>query len=208
MKTKIQFQEVDYLSLIEKSESDKSDKLTKINELDGELSAIIERVASIEVESTYNSTIIGDISRGSFRTFLLNKVMQKFNELLAIVSIELMKDKPVVLDFDGNKVEILYDNKVYEQLSSGERKRVDIAIELTVRKYKSLVKGISFNLLVMDETFDSLDKVGINSIFKAVEVSGTCSSFFVVSHRNDIFLNYDRSYTVIKRNGLTTLEGR
>lgn len=208
MKHKIHFEEVNYRTLISKSLSDKSDRLSEISELEGKISEKSTLITDIETNQDLNSTILGDISRGSFRTFLLNKVMDKFNELLAIVSIELMKDKPVILDFDGNKVEILYDNKVYEQLSSGERKRVDISIELTVRKYKSLVKGVSFNLLVMDETFDSLDRVGINSIFKAVEVSGTCSSFIVVSHRNDIFLDYDRKYTVVKRNGLTTLEGR
>lgn len=208
MKHKIHFEEVDYKTLISKSLSDKSDKLSEISELEGEINKKSTLIIDIETNQGLNSTILGDISRGSFRTFLLNKVMDKFNELLAVVSIELMKDKPVILDFDGNKVEILYDNKVYEQLSSGERKRVDISIELTVRKYKSLVKGVSFNLLVMDETFDSLDRVGINSIFKAVEVSGTCSSFIVVSHRNDIFLDYDRKYVVVKRNSLTTLEGR
>ena len=91
-------------------------------------------------------------------------------------------------------------------MSSGEKRRLDIAIELTKRKYKSLVTGINFNLLVLDEILDTLDPTGISAIFDAVDVSGACESFMIISHRSDISMDYSQRVRVIKEEGNSRLE--
>ena len=91
-------------------------------------------------------------------------------------------------------------------MSGGERNRIDIALELTKRKYKSMVTGLEFNMLVMDEVIDGLDAYGISAIFDAVEISGSCDSFLVISHRKDIELDYHRVIKVIKEDNLSRIE--
>lgn len=189
----------------EKMKSDIISKEEEIKAVESEIETLQNRGKELEEKNSRLSTILSDISRGSFRNFLLEKTMMNFNYLLSQISIELMKDEPVKLQFDGNKIEIMYNNKYYEQMSGGEKKRIDIAVELTVRKYKSLVSGINFDLLVMDETFDSLDKKGIDNLFNAVEASGTTDKFFVISHREDACLNYDQKIVICKKDGFSTI---
>lgn len=187
-----------YLNKIKESED-------KIQDMKNDLEELQPLYDSKYKESKSISEILYDLSRGQFRTFLLDKTMKNFNHLLSQISLELMKDEPVRLLFNGDKIEILYKDKYYEQMSGGEKKRIDIAMELTVRKYKSLVSGVNFNLLVMDETFDSLDKIGIDSLFNAVEASGTTESFVVISHRENACLNYDRKVVVCKEEGISRI---
>lgn len=198
----------DKVGIVDRTESIQKE----IDEIESEGESLIKEIDSLKPEldkykksSERLSVIVGDISRGQFRTFLLDKTMKNFNNLLSQISKELMVDEPVRLLFDGNRIEIVYKDKFYEQMSGGEKKRIDIALELTVRKYKSLVSGVNFNLLVMDETFDSLDKLGIDSLFNAVEASGTTDSFVVISHREDACLNYDRKIVISKVDGLSKI---
>lgn len=198
----------DKVGIVDRTESIQKE----IDEIESEGESLIKEIDSLKPEldkykksSERLSVIVGDISRGQFRTFLLDKTMKNFNNLLSQISKELMVDEPVRLLFDGNRIEIVYKDKFYEQMSGGEKKRIDIALELTVRKYKSLVSGVNFNLLVMDETFDSLDKLGIDSLFNAVEASGTTDSFVVISHREDACLNYDRKIVISKIDGLSKI---
>lgn len=188
-----------YLSII-------NDLTASIKASEGEVKKLEERRAKVGKDSEILKKIQYDVSRGTFRTFVLQKAVTTFNSILHHISIAIMKDKPIRLDFDGNNVEIMYGDKVYEQMSGGERNRVDIALELTKRKYKSIVTGLSFNLLVMDEVIDGLDSFGISTIFDAVEVSGACDSFLVISHRKDIELDYNRVFKVIKEDNCSRLE--
>jgi DNA repair exonuclease SbcCD ATPase subunit len=146
-----------------------------------------------------------DVSRGEFRGFVLRKVIKKFNDLLGTVSEALMRDDVVKLEETENGgINIKYKEKRFEQMSGGERCRVDIALELTKRMYKSIVSGVRFNLLAMDEVTDGLDAFGISAIFDAVSVSNNVKSFFVISHRDDA-VDYDRRFRVVKKDNMSKL---
>jgi DNA repair exonuclease SbcCD ATPase subunit len=136
---------------------------------------------------------------------VLRKVIKKFNDLLGTVSEALMRDDVVKLEETENGgINIKYKEKRFEQMSGGERCRVDIALELTKRMYKSIVSGVRFNLLAMDEVTDGLDAFGISAIFDAVSVSNNVKSFFVISHRDDA-VDYDRRFRVVKKDNMSKL---
>jgi DNA repair exonuclease SbcCD ATPase subunit len=152
-----------------------------------------------------SKNIAYDVSRGEFRGFVLRKVIKKFNDLLGTVSEALMRDDVVKLEETENGgINIKYKEKRFEQMSGGERCRVDIALELTKRMYKSIVSGVRFNLLAMDEVTDGLDAFGISAIFDAVSVSNNVKSFFVISHRDDA-VDYDRRFRVVKKDNMSKL---
>ena len=186
---------------------------TEILSLESKIEGLKEQVAELETSRASISSELDilkkinyDVSRGNFRTYVLQKAVKAFNTILSHISLAIMKDSPEVLEFDGNNVEIKYKTKYYEQMSGGERNRIDIALELTKRKYKSMVTGLEFNMLVMDEVIDGLDAYGISAIFDAVEISGSCDSFLVISHRKDIELDYHRVIKVIKEDNLSRVE--
>jgi ABC-type bacteriocin/lantibiotic exporter with double-glycine peptidase domain len=70
--------------------------------------------------------------------------------------------------------------------------------------YKSIVSGVKFNLLAMDEVTDGLDSFGISAIFDAVSVSNNVDSFLVISHRDEA-VDYDRRIRVVKENNLSSV---
>lgn len=198
--------EVDWNVRITALEKELSELDKNINTNNQKVEQVKGYIEGYEERLTIAKKIVQDVSRGTFRTFLLNKAMGMFNSILNSISLAMMQDSRVYLELDGNNVDIKYKNKRYEQMSGGERKRIDIAIELTKRKYKQLITGVEFDTLVMDEVTDSLDVRGINAIFDAVEVSGACNKFIIISHRADACVDYDRQVTVIKENNISRLE--
>lgn len=63
---------------------------------------------------------------------------------------------------DVQKISCTVNGKFYEGLSSGEKKRVDLAILYALR----VTARHQTNLLILDETFDSLDTLGIDFVFQ------------------------------------------
>ena len=55
------------------------------------------------------------------------------------------------------------------------------------------------NILVVDEIFDNLDRVGCEKVINLISTKlSDISSVFIVSHHSDIDIPYDRELVVIK----------
>lgn len=96
-------------------------------------------------------------------------------------------------------------NATYESLSGGERRGIDISLQLALLDIARMQSGIFPDILVFDELLDSsIDSRGINELMKIVrfkqkEVGG---KIFVISHRDEIDNEIvDNQYKVIKENG-------
>jgi DNA repair exonuclease SbcCD ATPase subunit len=182
-----------------------NEKVEESKRISDGIVALDDRVSLLGRRLEVAKNISYDISRGEFRAFVLRKVIRKFNELLATVSEALMRDDVVRLEeSDNGDIQIKYKDKKFEQMSGGERCRIDLALELTKRMYKSIVSGVKFNLLAMDEVTDGLDSFGISAIFDAVSVSNNVDSFLVISHRDEA-VDYDRRIRVVKENNLSSV---
>lgn len=78
------------------------------------------------------------------------------------------------------------DDFTYQNLSQGERRRLDLAILFTWRRIAMLRNSCATNLLVVDEVLDSsLDEEGINMAMNLFR-SFKDSNIFVISHRETI----------------------
>jgi DNA repair exonuclease SbcCD ATPase subunit len=100
-------------------------------------------------------------------------------------------------------------NASYDSLSGGERRGIDIALQLSLLDIARTQAGIFPDILVFDELLDSsIDSKGINSLmgivkFKQREFGG---KFFIISHRDEIDNEYvDNQYRVVKENGFSTV---
>lgn len=69
------------------------------------------------------------------------------------------------------------------QLSGGQTRIVDIATILTLCDLQSNVQNITFNLLLFDEIFDSLDDENIGFVSKVLKELAREKSLFIISHR-------------------------
>lgn len=100
-------------------------------------------------------------------------------------------------------------NASYDSLSGGERRGIDIALQLSLLDIARTQAGIFPDILVFDELLDSsIDSRGINSLmgivkFKQKEFGG---KFFIISHRDEIDNELvDNQYRVVKENGFSTV---
>jgi len=96
---------------------------------------------------------------------------------------------------------------VYENLSSGEKRSVDIALQLAFIDVTKMRTGINLDLMVFDEILDSsVDHVGINSMMKILttlqkEIDG---KIFLITHRSEIS-DADNLYLIEKKEGFSTV---
>ena len=102
---------------------------------------------------------------------------------------EVREEIDIVLTVNGEERE-------YRQLSSGEKRRVDIALlfsilDLSVNK---------FNILVLDEVFDiSLDEGGCELVMNILrEKSQYVDSLFVISHKEELVDKFDNVIVIDK----------
>lgn len=97
-----------------------------------------------------------------------------------------------------NKIDLLVNTpnakKTYQELSSGEKRRVGISLNIAFMQYLQTQIG-GTNLVVLDELFDNLDQEGIGTVVNLLsEISSKDMVVLVISHNpdlkfNDSFLN-------------------
>ena len=98
----------------------------------------------------------------------------------------------------------------YWNLSGGERKRVDSAIIFCFIDLLRLQTGVSYNLCMIDELFDSaIDEKGLEKILeilrKYVTTNDVC--VYLVSHNpNTTRFDIDNTVYLQKKDGITTLK--
>ena len=96
----------------------------------------------------------------------------------------------------------------YNSLSSGEQRRVDVAISLTLQDILMRKSNTQSNMLIYDELFESLDAVGSETIIDLLkERLGSVASIFVVTHNDMLKPLFDNTVTVVKEeNGMSIIE--
>lgn len=90
----------------------------------------------------------------------------------------------------------------YKALSSGERRKVEIALLFALRS--TIVSPV--DILIIDEVFDHLDNQSLELVNLILRdfVDSYNIPVFVVSHKSDLVLDYDYKVKVIKnKNGVT-----
>lgn len=172
----------------EKQLNEISDKILYYNNKHDNIDLRISAISKME------SAVKRDF-RGVLLTNVINYINNKSKEYCMLV---FGTDK---LDFilDGNNISISYDKKEYENLSGGEKVRVDIIIQLALRDMLCKFLNFSSNILAIDEIFDALDNIGCenitNLIFKELK---DVENIYIITHRADLPISCDNEITVEK----------
>ena len=139
------------------------------------------------------------IATRDFRGYLLGNIIVYINSRLKQYSSYLFGSPIVEMKIDGNSINILYDDRQYENLSGGERHKVDIIIQLAIRDMLCEFTSFSCNIIALDEVFDNLDTQSCQSIIDLFSNSLVdIESIFIITHHSDIEIPYDTQLKVIK----------
>ncbi|AAV35890.1 orf70 [Lactobacillus phage LP65] len=160
----------------------------------------------------------GVFSNTGIKSFVLEQVYPAINESLekymsvltdgsisATISAVTENKSGNVSDKINIKVFRDAESTDYDSLSSGEQRRFDVALSLSLQDYVSSNSGI--NVLFLDEIFDSLDAVGVDKVMTLLkEKSKQYSSVFVISHSTELKDNFDNEIKVVKTEAGTKIE--
>ena len=148
--------------------------------------------------SEVNNKMFNLITR-DFRGYLLTNVIAFINNKAKEYSKELFETDKVDFILDGNNIDIYYDGKPYECLSGGERQKIDVIVQLSIRDMLCTHLDFSSNILVLDEISDNIDSIGAEKLFNLISNKLTdVESVFIISHHSDYSLPIDNTITVIK----------
>lgn len=163
-------------------------------EINNLLSDKIKLDGKIEVDNKINSVIKRD-----FRGYLLSNIISLLNSTCKEYAKEVFGHDNLRISQDGNNISITFNGKEYEVLSGGEKQKVDVIIQLAIRKVLMKYTNINANIISMDEVFDNLDDIGSENILNLLTNIISVPSIYIISHHSEIPIPYD-SQIIVKKN--------
>lgn len=112
-------------------------------------------------------------AKGELRPYLLNKDIAYLNNRMQFYIGRFFKNTEVSLLLNGAAIDIKIQadgvTKSISSLSGGEKKRVDISIQLALYDLIQTVSQSKFNLLCLDEIESLLDPIGCEQLIEIIE---------------------------------------
>ena len=173
-----------YLSGIEKATKENDKYSEQLDKLKSELTTISQR---IDIQNKMNT-----LTKRDFRGVLLSNCISYLNAKMKEFSLEVFNTDKLSMELSGNNVSIKLDGKEYESLSGGEKTKVDIIIQLSIRDMLCRYANFSSNILVIDEVTDFLDEQSASNVYNLfMSKLNDVSSVYIISHRKDFTIPTD-----------------
>lgn len=135
------------------------------------------------------------------KSYVISSVIELIGKYMEIYSSLMNLNSKVTID-DKGRISYSVD---YKACSSGQKRRVEIALLFALRT----VLPSPLNFIVIDEVFDHLDAVGIESANEVL--TGPISSnfpIFIISHRSDFPIRFTERWTLRMKDGITSIFDR
>lgn len=186
-----------------------------IIEINNDLANINEKILYINKENTIlDSHIIAidkmnTLVKRDFRGFLLTNVIDFINIKAKEYSTYLFESDEIEFKLDGNSIDITFCGKEYENLSGGEKQKVDLIIQFSIRDMLCHHLNFSSNILVLDEITDNLDSKGCDKIINLITHKLTdIESVFIITHHTELLKGVFESELCVEKdeNGVSRIK--
>lgn len=183
--------------IIEKSSQEIIDYTSALDSYQIKKSDFEDRLKIVESFDTFASR--------DFRGILLEDIVNQLDFNLHKYA-EKVYGQPLTRFYqEGNTIGIQFDGKEYEGLSGGEKQKLDVLIQLSLRDLIIQTSGVAANLVVFDEIFDMLDITGCEALLSVISDLGL--TVYSITHHQELNIPYDKKYVVVKEeNGVAHLE--
>ena len=149
------------------------------------------------------------IIKRDFRGYLLTEVIKYINTKCKEYCLDIFGTDYINFELVGNNISISYNNKEYEMLSGGERQKLDLIIQFSIRDMLCDYLGFNSSLLVLDEIFDNLDAQGCDKVISTISkrLSNVNSIYIISHHADELNIPADNYLTIIKdKNGISRIK--
>ena len=204
------------LSDLQLQQSNYTERLSKCKE---QLLSIDNKIKNFEDEILYSNnkkTVVEDklaidskintLVKRDFRGFLLSNVISFIDKKVKEYASFIFGSDKLDFTLDGNNINITYLGKAFENLSGGEKQKVDLIIQFAIRDMMSEYLQFSSNILILDEIFDNLDAIGCNNVINLISKKlNDVESLFIISHHaEELEISYDCEMVIEKdSNGIS-----
>lgn len=191
---------------------EKTEHNTKIDSLTKLINTNKEQVLNLDKDLLYINNIIDDLNlhlqivnkmdtsvKRDFRGYLLNNIINYINKRSKAYCNKVFDTDKINFTLDGNNISISYGGKEYECLSGGERQKVDLIIQFSLRDMLCKYLNFSSNILVLDEITDNLDILGCQKVFDLISESlKDVENIYIISHHTNLQFPIDYQLTIVK----------
>lgn len=135
-----------------------------------------------------------------FRGYLLSNVITYIDNRAKNYAEDIFNTQDISFKLEGNNILISFQGKDYENLSGGERQKVDLIVQFSIRDMLSEYMNFSSSILVLDEIFDNLDSTGCEKVMNMISKRfNDVNSIYIISHHaEELNIPVDSYLTVIK----------
>jgi DNA repair exonuclease SbcCD ATPase subunit len=149
------------------------------------------------------------VSHDTLRKFIISDLIGLLNNKIKTYLTRLGSRYTVEFDSDMNYEFITTGGKCeFNNFSAGERMRIMIATSFAFRDFMSIRNGLTSNVLVLDEYFDSaISSSGVRRVIDLLEdYIKEGQNVFIISHRSEVDQDiFDRIITVEKKNDISKI---
>ena len=186
---------------IENSIGENSKKILELNAKYLELSGLHKKLSWWYSVGFSNKGLKGYVINSAMS--MLNTFIQKYTSRMGI---------RVEFFIDIEKTSMPFSTKCYKgdvemnynDFSGGEKARIDVSTAFALHDLVSSSKT-DFNILIMDEIFEGLDRAGVEQIFDLIRVKSKGKAVYVITHSEYIDSVNTKQILVQKINNNTTI---
>ena len=187
-------------------EENRAKLLKAIGEYEAQLAALLESINTArDKKAVFDEHLavvnkMSTIIKRDFRGFLLKNIIDYIDAKAKEYASKIFGCDEVAFTLEGNNIGISFCNKDYENLSGGEKQRLDLIIQFAIRDFISQYLSFSCNLLVLDEITDALDSESCDKVVSFIidELSSVESVFIISHHADELALPCDSEILVEK----------
>ncbi|AGR47026.1 exonuclease [Bacillus phage Shanette] len=104
------------------------------------------------------------------------------------------------------KVTNIHGDDEYKGNSNGEKRRVDVAINMALQDLVSSRSNKKLDIIVYDEVFDGLDEIGCNTVIELLqEKAKIFGTVIVITHNEHLKQLFNKYLNVVKEDGRTVV---
>lgn len=201
-----------YDKMVEKYEKDKEVAAEEIVEFEASIQDKLDEQKCLQFwQQAYSNQGIKSLILDDITPFL-NRRVNKYLQKLTSGHIEVKFSTQTLLKSGEMRekfsIDILNQDGGSEYIanSGGEKKRIDLCINLALQDLVASRSTKRINIAIWDEVFDALDETGIEKVIELLqELSEEKSTILVVSHNPHLQSYFSNIITVVKKDGYSTL---
>ena len=180
--------------------------VSEINNLNSLLSTLNAELvtldASINDRNEHTKVVkkMDTLIKRDFRGYLLSNIILYINKKAKEYCNIVFGTQDLEVALEGNDLNISYCGKMFDNLSGGEKQRVDLILQFAIRNMLTAYLNFNSNILVLDEITDFLDKKSCAAVLELVTKElNTIESVFIISHHAaELELPVDSELKIVK----------